>query len=89
MIVYRNKVEKNPVKSRLAMTPRQMDQARQAGQPISTNSLPDHMFDDGYVGVKLEIPLDRQRGVDVAEIWQKSKSIEKKIGGFNRFTNKQ
>lgn len=89
MIVYKNKTEKNPVKSRLAMTPRQMDQARQAGQPISTSTLPDSMFDDGYVGVKLEIPLDRQRGVDVAEIWQKSKTLEKKIGGFKRFTSKE
>jgi hypothetical protein len=87
MIVYKNKTEKNPVKSRLAMTPKQMDQARQAGQPISTSTLPDSMFDDGYVGVKLEIPIDRQRGIDVAQIWQETKTLEKKIGGFKRFTD--
>ena len=79
MIVYKNKVEKNPVKGRLALTPKQMEQARLAGQPIATNTLPEHMFDDGFVGVKLEVPLDRQRGIDVADLWQNQKTLEKKI----------
>lgn len=66
-----------PVKDGLAITPSDMFRMQQHGLPISTaNSA------KGYTGEKnpsWDIEMDRLRGVDVADLWQESKTIHEKV----------
>ena len=76
--------DKNPVKSHLAITPAQMDNARVQGIPITPSNVNPDLIQDGTTNPQFEIELERQRGVDIAELWQNSESSRKKINSFQK-----
>lgn len=76
--------DKNPVKSHLAITPAQMDNARVQGIPITPSNVNPDLIQDGTVNPQFEIELERQRGIDVAELWQNAESSRKRLGEFKR-----
>ncbi len=76
--------DKNPVKSHLAITPAQMDKAREQGVPITPNNVNPDLIQDGTTNPQFEIELERQRGVDIAELWQNAESSRKKINSFKK-----
>lgn len=76
--------DRNPVKSHLAITPAQMDNARVQGIPITPSNVNPDLIQDGTTNPQFEIELERQRGVDVAELWQNAESSRKRLGEFKR-----
>lgn len=58
----------------LAMTPAQMMSLAEKGIPISNQQLNNEYY-DGDVNCSDFVPLDRQRGVDVNEMWNKKKDV--------------
>lgn len=65
-----------PVVPDLAITPSQMLSMAEKGLPISNQSLASEYF-DGDVNIGWEVPLDRQRNVDVNEMWNKERDVRK------------
>lgn len=76
--------DRNPVKSHLAITPAQMDNARVQGIPITPSNVNPDLIQDGTTNPQFEIELERQRGVDIAELWQNAESSRKKINSFQK-----
>lgn len=72
------KRDEKPVMSGLALTPSQIQRMSERGIPVSTQNL-DGMFDDGVSRPSWDVPLDQQRGVDVATIWQRQKDAQSKL----------
>lgn len=62
------------VQSGLALTPAQIMQMSERGIPVTTQNL-DGMFFDGETRPSWDIPLDQQRGIDVATMWQRRKDL--------------
>ena len=81
--------DKNPVKSHLAITPAQMDTAREQGVPITPNNVNPDLIQDGTTNPQFEIELERQRGVDISELWQNAESSRKKLGEFQKSQSKK
>lgn len=82
--------DKNPVKSHLAITPAQMDRAREQGIPITPSNVNPDLVQDGSTNPQFEIELERQRGIDIAELWQNAESSRKKLNSFKKSqANKQ
>lgn len=65
-----------------SITPAQMYSLAQQGKPISAHQLPNEYFDDGDPYQTYEIPIDRQRGIDVIDCWNASKDSQDKINKF-------
>lgn len=74
----RRRVGENVVQNDLAYTPSQMMQLAEQGIAVSTMSIGAENFYDGDTNPSFELPLERLRGVDVADCWQAEKSIKKK-----------
>ena len=76
----RRKQGESEVQSDLAYTPSQMMSMAEKGIAVSAQNVnPDNFFD----GVSVEestfnLPLDRLRGVDVADCWQAEQNTKKK-----------
>ncbi len=83
MNFYKQK-DRNPVKSHLAITPAQMDNARVQGIPITPSNVNPDLIQDGTTNPQFEIELERQRGVDIAELWQNAESSRKRLGAFKQ-----
>lgn len=66
------------VQSGLALTPAQIMQMSERGIPVTTQNL-DGMFYDGETRPSWDIPLDQQRGVDVAAMWQRRKDLGRRL----------
>lgn len=81
--------DKNPVKSHLAITPAQMDTAREQGIPITPNNVNPDLIQDGTTNPQFEIELERQRGVDIAELWQDAETSRKRLGDFKKIQAKK
>lgn len=82
--------DKNPVKSHLAITPAQMDNARVQGIPITPSNVNPDLIQDGTTNPQFEIELERQRGVDIAELWQDAETSRKRLRDFKTIqTRKQ
>lgn len=62
----------------LAMTPSQMQELAVQGVPINNQTLAAY-YDDGYSSLSFEMPLDLQRGIDVAQLWEEKQRIGKKV----------
>lgn len=71
------KYEKS-VQPGLALTPSQIHKMSEKGIPVTTQNL-DGMFDDGVTRPSWDVPLDQQRGVDVATMWQKGRDTAAKL----------
>lgn len=66
------------VQSNLSYTPSQMMEMNEKGIAISNQSVNPEMFFDGVSeGLSFELPIDRLRGVDVADCWQASTTAKK------------
>lgn len=65
------------VKNGLAVTPSEMMKLAERGIPVSAQSF--GVFNDGESNPSWDIPLDRQRGVDAATLWQNEKDIKQKL----------
>lgn len=81
--------DKNPVKSHLAITPAQMDTAREQGIPITPNNVNPDLIQDGSTNPQFEIELERQRGVDIAELWQDAETSRKRLGDFKKIQSRK
>lgn len=67
-----------PTQENLAITPARMAEMVDNGIPVSSNVLSGN-YDDGVPSPAWDIPIDRKRGVDVAEVWQAQKTARKTI----------
>lgn len=81
--------DKNPVKSHLAITPAQMDTAREQGVPITPNNVNPDLIQDGTTNPQFEIELERQRGVDIAELWQDAETSRKRLSDFKKIQSRK
>lgn len=68
----------HPVVRGLAMTPSEMDRLRLDGVPVSQTNL-EGMYFDGVEEPSFDLPLDLQRGVDAADLYQESKSAARRL----------
>lgn len=74
--------DEEPVQNDLAFTPSRMFELAQEGIPISTQSAAlSGSFDEGYRTLDFEPLLEHQRGVDFADLWEKSKDAHTRIAG--------
>lgn len=75
---FRNKNSEEDVKTvqGLAMTPAQMMSLAEKGIPISNQALNAEYY-DGDSNIDWNVPLDRQRSVDVNEMWNKKEDVKK------------
>lgn len=74
-----NRKEDEPVvKPGLALTPHEMEIMHSKGVPISSSSL-DQQYYDGDTSKSFDIPIDRQRGVDISDVWNASKNAKRKL----------
>ena len=67
-----------PVEQNLAMTPAQMYSLVQQGRPVSLQQLPLDNFDDGTSDPSFYVTMDKRRGVDIVDVWNKSQDLKKK-----------
>lgn len=77
-MVICQEIEDLPVRSGLAMTPAEMNQAALQGRAISTSN--ESFFFDGTENPTWDVPLMSQRGIDIATAWETAQSAKKKIG---------
>lgn len=70
-------------KSGLAYTPADMARMHAAGMPVNSANLI-NSFCDGDINPSFDIPFERQRGVDMAEIWETSVHAKKRVNAFSK-----
>ena len=70
-------------KSGLAYTPADMARMHAAGMPVNSANLI-NSFCDGDKNPSFDIPFERKRGVDMAEIWETSVNAKKKVDTFSK-----
>lgn len=66
-----------PVKNGLAVTPAQALKMAEAGLPISSQM--QFQMVDGHTGSDWSLGVEERRGVDMATVWQESKSARKRL----------
>ena len=81
-VVKRHDYEIEP-KSGLAYTPADMARMHAAGMPVNSANLI-NSFCDGDKNPSFDLPIERKRGVDVAEVWETSLNSKKKIDRFSK-----
>lgn len=76
----RRHADESVVQNNLAYTPSQMMELAEKGIPINQGNIgADNFFDGVPIGEgTFDLPLERQKGVDVADCWQAAQSIRKK-----------
>lgn len=67
-----------PVQNGLSVTPSQMLKLAEQGVPVTSQNL-ESQFYDGDTRPSWDVPLDQQRGIDVATIWQRRKDISRRL----------
>lgn len=67
-----------PINGKLAMTPSKMMKLAEQGIPISSQQLGGQFY-DGDVKVTWDVPIDRQRGVDMNDMWNYEQTVRKKM----------
>lgn len=73
----KRKSDELPVQRGLAVTPAQMLEMAQEGIPISSQGA-EYMYDDGQRTVDFTPPLERQRRVEIGDLWENQMDIRKK-----------
>lgn len=66
------------VQNGLALTPSQMMDMQDKGIPITTQNL-GVTYDDGYSSLDFNVPLEYQRGIDMADLWEARENSKKKM----------
>lgn len=70
----------------LALTPSEMYNLALQGKPIASNSLPVEMFNDGNKEPGFDVPIYKQRGVDISDVWEQEKDFQKKFRkGYKKY----
>lgn len=75
-------------KSGLAYTPSDMARMHASGMPVNSANLI-NSFCDGDKNPSFELPIERLRGVDIAEVWEASITAKKKIDNFSKAVKSQ
>lgn len=75
----KRKKGEQPVQSGLALTPSQMMAMAERGVPISAQTASDSEFDLGAEAKDCYLPLERTRGIDIADLWVAERSAKKKM----------
>lgn len=65
-------------KQGLSMSPADVARATSRGLAVSSQ-INDSLFYDGDDNPSFDIPIESQRGVDVADVWQAQQSAKKRI----------
>lgn len=73
----RREIGELPVQTGLAVTPAQMLEMAQQGIPISSVNA-EYMYDDGQRTVDFVPPLERQRRIEIGDLWENEMDIRKK-----------
>lgn len=71
------KPDELPVQRGLAVTPRQMMEMAEQGIPISSVNA-EWMYDDGMRNLEFEPPMERQRRVELGDLWETQQDVKKK-----------
>lgn len=66
------------VQSGLSVTPAQMSELALSGVPVSSHNL-QSFYDDGYSAFDMTIPVDKTRGVDIADMWNARQDSKRKL----------
>ena len=67
------------VQSGLSLTPAEMYSLASQGKPIASCQVNEEYFNDGNKEPGFEVPIFKQRGVDVADVWNEEKRQNKRI----------
>ena len=67
----------------LAYTPADMARMHAAGMPVNSANLI-NSFCDGDKNPSFELPIERKRGADMAEIWETSVLAKKKVENYSK-----
>lgn len=78
VVSYKRSPKDLKVQNGLALTPSQMQNLSERGVPVSSQNL-EGVYFDGDTRPSWDVPLDSQRGVDVATMWQRRKDIQAKL----------
>lgn len=68
-----------PVVGGLSMSPSQAYNLTKEGKPVVTCELPASHFEEGTINCSFSVPLEHQRGVDIASVWEKYRDGVKHI----------
>lgn len=68
----------------LAYTPSQMMLLTERGIPVSSQNMPEGSFFDGEINPSWTVPIERDRGVDVADVWQAQQESRSKLRNAHR-----
>lgn len=86
--IKREKGEPNVV-SGLALTPADMlDRARE-GKTIQSLMVSEELFEVGTSYKDFDVPIERQRGIDINVVWNKEEDLKKKVYAKERELRKQ
>lgn len=69
---------KPKTKSGLAYTPAQMNEMMQRGIPVTNKNLENKFF-DGDTATHFNVDLMRERGVDIADVWQAEQEAKQRF----------
>lgn len=72
----------------LAYSPSDMAKLHAKGMPINSANIVESFY-DGDVNPSFDIPLERQRGLDPAEIWEQSQNSAKKVNKLSKAANQK
>lgn len=67
----------------LAYTPADMAKMHASGMPVNSANLVNSFY-DGDVNPSFDVALERQRGVDPAELWEISQTSKEKINKMSK-----
>lgn len=66
------------VNPHLAFDLRDLEEMRRQGKPISVQNA-ESMYYEGSTDCSFDLPLDSQRGVDINDMWNHSKSVNNRL----------
>lgn len=74
----KRRVDEQPVRPDLSRTPAQMMALVEQGIPVSVpNAI--SAENQGVLNPSWDVPIERKRGTDIADIWQKQQASRKKL----------
>lgn len=82
----RRKHDEIEPKKGLSYSPSDMAKLHAKGMPINSANIVESFY-DGDLNPSFDIPLERQRGLDPAEIWEASQNSAKKVNKLSKAAN--
>jgi hypothetical protein len=68
----------------LSYTPAQMMKLAEKGVPVSQVNVDESQFYDGEVNPSWSVPIERDRGIDAADVWQAQQESRSKLRKAHR-----